>query len=46
MLEQHLPLAGLDSPFPYVLAHSQVHTEEKLERWALDLARTFFASRW
>jgi 2-polyprenyl-6-methoxyphenol hydroxylase-like FAD-dependent oxidoreductase len=37
MLEQRLPLAGLDSPFPYVLAHSQVQTEEKLERWAVEL---------
>jgi 2-polyprenyl-6-methoxyphenol hydroxylase-like FAD-dependent oxidoreductase len=37
MLEQKLPLAGLDSPFPFVLAHSQVQTEEKIERWALEL---------
>ncbi|GLY28971.1 FAD-dependent monooxygenase [Kineosporia sp. NBRC 101731] len=37
MLEQRLPLATLDSPFPFVLAHSQVQTEEKLERRARDL---------
>ncbi len=37
MLEQKMPLADLDSPFPFVLAHSQVQTEEKIERWARDL---------
>lgn len=37
MLEQKMPLADLDSPFPFVLAHSQVQTEEKIERWAREL---------
>jgi hypothetical protein len=37
MLEQKMPLADLDSPFPFVLAHSQVQTEEKIERRAREL---------